>query len=73
MDREERLQWTLSNERRLVTIKFSTRELDLTAEHLASFIGSLEHIWAKMQPETASLRKSKAYESGSQPTSRTAH
>jgi hypothetical protein len=74
MDREEKMQWTLSKEKRLVTIKLSTREFDFTAEHLSSFIHSLEHIRAKMQPEVpASFPKGRAYKANLEPTPATAH
>jgi hypothetical protein len=74
MDREEQMQWTLSKERRLVTIKLSTPELDFTAEHLGSFIHSLELIWAKMQPEgSAPMPKTRANEADLALQSRTTH
>ena len=41
MDRDEKLQWTLSKDRKLVTIKLSTPKLDLTVEHISSFIDAL--------------------------------
>ena len=63
MDRDEKLQWTLSKDRKLVTIKLSTPKLDLTVEHISSFIDALEHIRAKMQAEVpASFSKNKVYE-----------
>jgi hypothetical protein len=71
MDRDEKLQWTLSKDRRLVTVKLSNPKLDLTEEHLSSFIHALEHIRAKMQPEVPAP-KSKAYKADLEKTLTTA-